>query len=65
MLKPSGQKESSENSPKLEELEENIKILNETISLMEGEMSEEKEKSENLAKELEAIKAKGGDVTKL
>jgi hypothetical protein len=34
MLKPSGQKEGSENSPKLEELEENIKILNETISLM-------------------------------
>jgi hypothetical protein len=34
MLKPSGQKESSESSSKFEEFEENIKILNETISLM-------------------------------
>ena len=48
MLKPSGQKEGSESASKFEELEENIKILNETISLIEGDLNEEKEKSGNL-----------------
>lgn len=52
MLKPSGQKDGSENASKFQELEENIKILNETISLIEGDLSEEKEKSANLEKEL-------------